>query len=368
MVVTDALNSGGAERVAVDIANSLDRSRYRASFCATRAGGPLEQRLSSDVELDVLGRLVKWDARKLVTFGRITRRRNISIIHSHGRGTMKFVSLAKALGLVDAKHVFHDHFGWLHLDRGAGVGLREAMRREVDQYLGVDHRLCRWAEQQVGFPSDRVHLVRSGVDIGRFVDVEPVDVRAMIGARADDTIVAMAANFRSQKDHPLLFRAMALLDDDVLQRMQVVIMGATHVEPDYFRGCMDMVERLGIGDRIHLLGERDDIPRLLAGCDFAVLCSKNETGPLVVLEYMASGLPFVATETGEITSAVHDRGVGLVTAPRDDVEMADALTEMMRMDPTRRRAMGRTGQRLASSTFSQESVTREIEAVYRTLL
>ncbi|WP_421121279.1 glycosyltransferase [Aquihabitans daechungensis] len=99
------------------------------------------------------------------------------------------------------------------------------------------------------------------------------------------------------------------------RRLLVVLVGSTTSDTSYFAKCMEMVEKLGIEDSIAVFGETDDAPGVLAGADAALLSSKNETGPLVVLEYMASGLPFVATDVGEITHAVRDLGVGLRLHP-----------------------------------------------------
>lgn len=368
LAVNDSLNVGGAERVAVDIANTLDRDRFEVSFCSTRVGGPLEERLAPDVDLTVLGRAATWDLRKLVEFGRLVRDRGIDVVHSHGRGTMKFVALTRALGLVDVPHVFHDHFGWLHIDRGASWGLRAALEREVDAYLGVDERLCEWARTTVGVDPGRVHLLRSGVDLERFRDVAPADLRAEFDLPAESVVMVMAANFRPQKDHPTLFRALAELPAAERERLRLVIVGSTNADPEYHAGCMDMLERLGLQHLVRIAGPRDDVAAVLAGADAAVLSSKNETGPLVVLEYMASALPFVATETGEIARAVRGLDVGFLPAPRDHHEVADALAALLAMTPEERRAMGRRGRHLAETDFSQERTTRQVEAVYDQVL
>jgi glycosyltransferase involved in cell wall biosynthesis len=368
LVTNDSLNVGGAERVAVDIANSLDREQFDVAFCSTRVDGQLRSELRDDVDVTILHRRARWDLVKLVTFARLVRSGRVDIIHTHGRGTMKFVALTKALGLVRARHVFHDHFGWLHIDRGADRGLRRAMQRSVDAYIGVDARLCEWARSAVGLEEERIHLVRSGVDPSRFVDRTPVDLRGELGLGDDVLTLLMVANFRPQKDHPTLFRAIADLPPDQRRRLHLIICGSTTADDDYFAACMAMVERLGIGDLVTVLGPRTDTADLLAGADAAVLSSKNETGPLVVLEYMASGLPFVATDTGEITRSVRDLGVGLIPAPRDHRDVADALVRLLEMSPHERRAMGERGRRVVLERFSQEIAVRSIEAVYREVL
>jgi glycosyltransferase involved in cell wall biosynthesis len=304
----------------------------------------------------------------MARFAEWVRDRDIDVLHSHGRGTMKFVALCRRLGLLSTPHLFHDHYGRLHLDRRAEPGLRKALRTGVDADLGVDSRLCDWARTSVGLPAERVHLARSGVDLSRFDGVEPIDLRADFDLHGVELVLVMIANYRQQKDHPTVLRALALLPPEVRDRIAVVTVGSTTSEPGFFDRCWAMAVELGVDDRIRVAGERSDALRLLAGADAGLLASKNETGPLVVLEYMASSLPFIATDTGEITRAVRDLPIGFTPAPRDPVEVADALRRMLELGHEGRRAMGQLGRAAAEDTFDQRIVTRDIERTYHELL
>lgn len=368
LIVTDSLQLGGAEQVAVDIANSLDRDVHEVFFCATREDGLLRSSLADDVAVRILGRRATWDLPKLYEFGRYTKLNRIDIVHSHGRGTMRFVSLARSLGLVDARHVFHDHFGRLHLDRSAGPSLRLPLRSSVDAYIGVESRLCRWAMEAVGLPPDRVHLVRSGVRLDRFTSVAATDLRREFDLGQCEVALVMIANFRPQKDHPTLIRALAELPPSERERLRVVVCGSTTADPAYFAGCLAMLDRLDVAHLVVPVGVRDDTPSLLAGADGAVFSSKNESGPLVLLEYMASGLPFVATETGEIAHAVKDAGVGILVEPRDYLALADALSVLTSMTPEERTAMGAKGRALVVEQFEQHLAVAQVEQIYRLLL
>jgi glycosyltransferase involved in cell wall biosynthesis len=368
LMVNDSLAAGGAERVAVDLANSLQDATHRVRFCSTRTGGALVGSLHPDIDLEVLGRSSTWDFDRLLRFARMVKDHDIDIVHSHGRGTMKFVALARALRLISAKHVFHDHFASGALQSSASLDLRIPMRRHVDAYLGVDARLCAWACDTAGTDPERTYLVRSGVDLERFEHATPIDFQERLGLGPDRFVVAKIANFRPQKDHPTLFRAIAELPDDLQRRLLVVLVGSTTADSGYYQSCMEMVDKLGIGRSIAVFGESDDAPGVLAGADAALLSSKNETGPLVVLEYMASALPFIATDTGEITHAVRDLGVGFVPAPRDHRALADALTTLLTMPADERQAMGAWGRHVAVETFDQRLVTRSVTQVYEVLL
>lgn len=368
LAVTDSLEVGGAERVAVDIVNSLDREQFEALVCATRCDGPLRDMLLPDVEVEITGRRATWDLAGMARFARWVRASEIDVLHTHGRGTMKFVALCRRTGLLDTPHVFHDHYGRLHLDRQANAGMRSALRTGVDVYLGVDSRLCEWARTSAGLPPEQVHLARSGVDLSRFEGVEPVDLREEFDLHGVELVMVMVANYRQQKDHPTVFRALAALPPDLRRRVAVVTIGSTTSEPGFFDRCWAMATELGVTDSIRVADARSDALQLLAGADAGLLASKNETGPLVVLEYMASRLPFIVTDTGEITRALRGLPIGYTPAPRDPIELADAMAAMLAVGAEERRAMGRRGRAVAEDVFDQQHVTRQIEQVYHQLL
>ena len=364
LMVTDSLAVGGAERVAVDIANTLDRSRYDVAFCATRNGGPLVDALADDVPLTVLGRTTTWDLSKLVEFASLVRKGGFDLIHSHGRSTMKFVALARATRLIRVRHVFHDHFGSVQVDRGAPLGLRVAMRAGVDCYVGVDDRLCGWAHSVAGLPATKIHLIRSGIDLSRFDGASPFDIRSAFDFPTDSVVVAMVANFRRQKDHPTLFRALADLPDQQREQLRVVLVGSTDTEPAYFDECTSMIDRLHLGKQVTIVGASEDVPALLRGADAGLLCSESESGPLVLLEYMAAGLPFVATATGEIAKSVRDLGVGIYATPRDHREMTEALGRLLELGPDGRKAAGKRARSRVVEHFSQQTATHKVQEVY----
>ena len=368
LMVTDSLAVGGAERVAVDIANTLDRSRYEVAFCATRNGGPLVDALADDVLLTVLGRTTTWDMSKLIEFASLVRKGDFDLVHSHGRSTMKFVALARATRLIRARHVFHDHFGWLHVVQGAPLGLRSAMRHEVDQYIGVNELLCGWARDIVDIPAEKVQLIRSGVDLSRFEQLPQFDIHAEFDLPSSAVVSVMVANLHAPKDHSTLFRALADLPEHEGDQLHVVLVGSTDADPGYVADCRSLIEQLNLHEMVTIAGARDDVPALLAGADAGLLCSQNESGPLVLLEYMAAGLPFVATATGEITKSVRDHGVGIYAEPRDHRQLSEALVQLIDLGPEGRKAAGERARSTAVEHFSQQATTRRVEDTYARVL
>ena len=122
-----------------------------------------------------------------------------------------------------------------------------------------------------------------------------------------ELVIATIANFRAQKDYPnLLAAARILIDRGVAARIVAVGQGPLEAE---MRALHD---ELDLGDRVLLLGQRDDAMRVLAACDVFTLASDNEGLPVSIMEALALGLPVVATAVGGIPEAITDGVEGLL--------------------------------------------------------
>jgi glycosyltransferase involved in cell wall biosynthesis len=119
---------------------------------------------------------------------------------------------------------------------------------------------------------------------------------------------------------------------------------------------------------VHLLGERDDVPALLAQGDLFVLSTLSEGMPIAVLEAMAAGLPVVASAVGGIPEIVVDGETGLLVPPGNDpAPLAAAIRELLG-DPERRRRMGEAGRRRVEERHDVARFRQEHLAFYDSLL
>jgi glycosyltransferase involved in cell wall biosynthesis len=114
---------------------------------------------------------------------------------------------------------------------------------------------------------------------------------------------------------------------------------------------------------LEVLGERDDVPQLLAGADVFVLSTLSEGMPISVLEAMAAGVPVVASAVGGIPEVVVDGETGLLVPPRDPDALAEALRTLL-ADPELRRRLGEAGRRRAQELFDVPRFRRDHLALY----
>src|SRR5688500_5618139 len=95
MHLTDTLEIGGAERMAVNFVNLLPRSQFEPHLCATRRGGPLADLIAPDVSTLYLGRRSRLDLRAVRRLVSYVREHDIRVLHAHG--TAVFTAVAASL-------------------------------------------------------------------------------------------------------------------------------------------------------------------------------------------------------------------------------------------------------------------------------
>src|SRR5207237_5498771 len=113
----------------------------------------------------------------------------------------------------------------------------------------------------------------------------------------------------------------------------------------------EQVARLGQEENVLFLGRRNDVPEILACCDIGVLPSKAEGLSNAVLEYLAAGLPTVATNVGGNAEIITDQVNGLLVPSQDASALSAALLRLLR-DPEFASRLGRAGQNYVREQFS----------------
>ncbi len=366
--VVQSFDLGGAERMAVELANHSDRASIRPALLSTRGDGPVRRELTGDVPVLVLERRQRWDLRCFLALRAFVRKQGIRIIHSHGVGPLQYVAAALLPGKLGCRHVFHDHrarenAGTPEPDRAT----RLAFRTGLSAVIGVDRWACGWARERMGWPGERTFLLRNGIDTARFRAARPVDVRPEFQVPRDAVLMALVANFRDQKDHFTALRALAQARQR--SRIRLLLLGHAGEGPNpYFERVRQTVVDLDLREQVIFAGARSDVPGILRACDAGVLSSSRESGPLAVLEYMAAGLPFAATRVGEIALDLPEHGPGFLVPPGQPEALAAALDALVEMGSDARKALGEQGEALARNEFDQGLTARRLTEIYRQVM
>jgi glycosyltransferase involved in cell wall biosynthesis len=171
-------------------------------------------------------------------------------------------------------------------------------------------------------------------------------------------VALCAARLVDQKRHDVLLRAWARLP------VQCVLLVAG--DGPNRQAIESLHTDLGLADRVRLLGNRSDVPRLLAAADVATLASDWEGLPVFVLEAMAAGRPVVATAVDGLTEVLRHGG-GLLVPPGEPEALAAALGRLL-TDPAERAAAAEAARRTVAAEHDPLTMTRRYDELLRGLV
>jgi starch synthase (maltosyl-transferring) len=202
-----------------------------------------------------------------------------------------------------------------------------AFRKYVDALL-VNSAAIRaeWLRTVKWFPPSRIHLVLNAIAPA---DVDRAAARALLRAElgiADHQFIAVAVgHVAHRKGFDLLLHS---LEGDEARDWVAVLVGDGPTRPQ----LEELTDQLGLTTRVHWLGRREDVPRIVGGADVFTLCSRNEGMANVMLESMATGTPVIATDVSGVREAIGQapgRGVaGWVIPPEDPDALRRALADV----------------------------------------
>jgi len=188
-------------------------------------------------------------------------------------------------------------------------------------------------------------------------------VRREVGAGEGDLLAGTVARLVPDKGQEFLIDALAILAPEWPQ-LSVVLAG----DGDATEALKGRARALGLADRVHFLGYRDDVNDLYAALDIAVLPAVDcDASSGMIKEALASKVPVVATGIGAARELTGDGKYGIVVPPRDAAALADAIGAMARELPAWR-ARATEGERFVRARFTRERMIGELEAAYREAL
>jgi len=233
-----------------------------------------------------------------------------------------------------------------------------ALRAVVAISDGVAERLLAG-----GVPERAIRVVPSAVEPGRLLPQRSREaVRQRLGVAPDTPCLLAAAALVRRKGLDVLLEALAeLTAADASPTLWIAGEGPQR------RALEQQARALGIGGRVRLLGQRDDVPELLAACDVFVLPSRQEGLGVAALEAMALGRPVVASRVGGLGGAVVHEHTGLLVPPEDARALRDALARLLR-DAELRARLGSAGPRHVAERYAAGSMVDAYERLYEELL
>ena len=346
---------GGAERMLASLANELQKAGNPGIvFVPARYEGWLESELAGfGLPIEYVPLQKPFSRAFARALAAAFRRHNIALAHSH-EFTMAFYG-AWASRLAGVPHVITMHGSRYYAERWRR---RLAMRWAVGSsaaVIAVSHKLADSLRRDLWLGRERVSVIPNGI---RRRPAAANGIRRELGVGPQDRLLLSVGNLYPVKGHADLVTAISYLAPRY-PALHLAIAGRGELADTLNREA----RARRIGDRVHLLGLRNDVAELLASADAFVLPSRNEGLPLALLEAMFAGLPIVATRVGEVPAALANGSAGLLVEPARPEELARAIERIL-TDAELARALGQSAQDRAAAEYDVATMAARYQSIY----
>lgn len=361
--VVNSLDGGGTERALVRLLGSFDRTLFRHTVLTLRRGGALAKALPDDVACRVLatrgGRATLGP-----TIARIAQQERATLLHARNTCCWADATIAKCLcsgtSLVLGFHGL-DHAGrFARRDRMVGATARLLGAR----FTSVSRNGCDKLAAELRVPRHRLQWLPNGVVAGTASGAARGSrdrIRATFGFTDSDVVVGTVGSLTDVKRHDLLLTAVGNLGSSS-PRLRLLLIGDG---PN--RAALEaFVGRTGLGAFVRFAGRRDDVPACLGAMDVYACSSDSEGMSNALLEALATGLPILATDTGDNSLLVRHDVEGLLAPPGDAAAFTEALRYLVH-DPSLRSRCARAA-REASWQYDLARTARRYDDYYTSVL
>ncbi len=361
LLVVSTLDGTGPGRVLTTLAQQLS-DPWEPVLVTTHGvqSSPLiDEARASGVTVEHLGMRAMWDVTGVGRFGRLLRHYRPAVVHTRTIRADLVGRIAAVAGtpvVNNLVNLYPDDSIALH-GRTTGqvlTAMVKATRRAARLLVANAEAVAANSREVFAIPPERVRVIYDGVDLSRWGDAAPADL-SEIGIPSGERVCLTVARLHQQKGLEDLIAAAEILRSEPSLRMVVAGDGPDRAE------LQSAIERAALADRVHLLGNRTDIPALLARADIFALPSRFEGLPSAIIEAMAARLPVVAASVGGVAELVDDGVSGWLVPASDPAALATAIRVALAADGV---VVGGAGRRRAESMFAAPAMATRFADLY----
>jgi glycosyltransferase involved in cell wall biosynthesis len=365
--ILPGLGVGGAERMLVHLVTGMDRQRFENRVISLTDEGVLGARLRRQgIDVQTLGLARVPDPVRLARLAGWLR-------HSRPDLVQTWLYAADLLGGVAARLAGNHNVVWNLRQRAPAPSDPRRHRWTARACATLSSTVprailscsedARRSHERFGYRPGTV-VIPNGFELPpqRASPSDRAAVRSELHLDDRTPLVAMVARFDPVKGHHDLLAAMTRVSVGVPD-VHVVLCGEGMAASNTRLTAWIRHHRLE--GRIHLLGRRDDVPRVLAAVDVAVSASLSEGFPNAVGEAMVSAIPCVVTDAGDTVALVGDTAV--VVPPGEPRALAEAIEKVLTLSDERRAEMGRRARQRVERCFALPEIVDRYAEFYTSL-
>lgn len=354
--IIDSLALGGAENVAVDIANRLNQDIFESHLIVTTKEGYRLNQLLPHVKYFYLAKRKRFDLnamRRLISY---MREKNIMIVHTHQQTGACLCSIASQLFRWNCIHIHSDH-NPLQEDWDEQKIIKRFLMRNVHHYFPVSQQMADWERKYLHVPERKQQVLWNGVDTANFKPSE----------KAGYNTIVQIAGLRPQKCIQTAIDTAKLLISKGL-KFSWLVAGPWDNPPTLEqKKLLEEAAKPPLSEYFRFLGPVLKIHELLFNSGIGVLTSKSEAMPVVLCEYLAAGLPVVVSDISIHREVIDGNDCGLFAEVGNPSDFAAKIAWLLN-NPKEAKVMGGNARVLACARLDINKQIQSLEQKYEELL
>ncbi len=347
-VLNDQLNAGGAEKVLVNMANIMHQNGVDVIVVLFMGPAALDKQLHPKIPVHYLHRIGRFDRSAMHKLKLLVQ--PCDIVHIHSRYNLRYFMVAKYVQSIShPKVVFHEHVpGYTKLDLFTKILLKK-----LDAYIAVLQNICAWAIDKKLVRSSKVFYLPNIV-------AKPAD--PIVFDQNVHTRIIMTGNFRRVKNHLFAIQLIQQLNKNVTLDLYGMI-----EEQAYYDEMVTYINTHDLSGRVNIISGVNNLYHVIGRYDLALHTATHETGPLVLLEYMQAGLPFLTYNTGDVAANINSSLSQLIIQNFDTGTWLSSVNELLQNENFRNSIQIKMKQ-VVQENYTEEKYWQQLSNVYKKVL
>lgn len=339
----DSLEPGGAERMAVNLANVLaDRIAF-SGLVATRNEGALKTAISSKVAYCFLNKKKAIDVAAILKLKRFVIANNVEFIHAHSSSFF----LATILKFIypKVKIIWHDHYGNSEFLYKRPYFILKLMSFFFYKIIVVNDNLKKWCFHKLW--CKEIMYLPNFPELSNALNEETI-LKGNEGKR-----IVCLANLRPQKNHHLII-AIAEILKTTYPDWSFHLIGKDFKDA-YSNSMKEAIIEKDLENTIFVYGSCNDVASILSKANLGIITSLSEGLPVALLEYGNFEIPVISSNVGDISKVIKDRKNGILIPNFEAKDFYQSIVKLI-TNETLRKQLGKNLKEEVNTNYSAHSV------------
>jgi len=364
MHIFSTFDVGGLESVVANLINHMSADMFSHSICVfSKRTGAVEKIKNKNINIFIVRKNFRNDPTLIFRLAGLLKRQKPDIVRTYNWGAIEGVVASKLGGV---KRIVHSEHGFdlaeVLKQKKRRIFARKLILKRCDKIIAVSKFLQKWLVETVGVDNNKVIYLPNGCDVKKYFPGRDGAKRRELDIQDNEIVIGTVGSLKELKDQESLIKAFASLTKSYAD-LKLLLVGDGPKRKD----LEDFARELKISDKVIFAGNIIDTADIYRAMDIFVLPSLSENLPNTLLEAMASGLPVVATDVGDVRYILDGENGGIIVQPKDVEGIAKGI-EYYLNNKQAAKDKGNFARRRVEEFFSLDKMVNAYESLYLAIM